>query len=288
MSVAYQVYCLNARHFLPTFSAQSIDLIVCSPPYENCRLYGEEFPVVSGEDWVKWAVELFSLCLHASKAVVWVVEGKTSAYRWSSVPALLMADLHRAGVNLRKPPIFMRHGIPGSGGPDYWRNDYEFCIFATSRPGKLPWSYNCATGKPCKYRTGGKLSHRTADGRRINREQTKNPARPEISNPGNVIHCKVGGGLMGSKLAHENEAPFPESLVEPFVKCFCPPGGTVCDPFCGSGTTAAVAIKTGRNFVGCDIRQSQVDLTLKRILEASSDQDEVSARAAETGPHECS
>ena len=60
----------------------------------------------------------------------------------------LMADLSRRGFHLRKPPIYRRVGIPGSGGSrdqhaasgggaDWWRNDYEFCICWT-RGGKLP------------------------------------------------------------------------------------------------------------------------------------------------------
>ena len=70
---------------------------------------------------------------------------------------------------------------------------------------------------------------------------------------------------MGHSLAHENEAPFPESLVEPFVRCFCPPDGVVLDPFCGSGTTLAVALRLGRGAIGVDIRESQIELTKRRL-----------------------
>ena len=90
---------------------------------------------------------------------------------------------------------------------------------------------------------------------------------PVLANPGNIVKCKVGGGLMGSKIAHENEAPFPEKLVEPFVRSFCPPGGLVLDIFCGSGTTGAVAIRTGRRFIGVDIRESEIEKTSRRLKE---------------------
>jgi len=90
---------------------------------------------------------------------------------------------------------------------------------------------------------------------------------PEKANPGNIVECVVGGGRMGSKLAHENEAPFPEKLAEAFVLSYCPPGGTVLDPFCGSGTTLAVAKRLDRNSIGFDIRESQVLLTLRRAGE---------------------
>jgi DNA modification methylase len=82
---------------------------------------------------------------------------------------------------------------------------------------------------------------------------------------------------MGSRLAHQNEAPFPEALAEFFIRSFCPPGGVVFDPFCGSGTTAAVALRHGRNAIACDIRESQIELTCRRIVEVRARADEVTA-----------
>jgi hypothetical protein len=90
-----------------------------------------------------------------------------------------------------------------------------------------------------------------------------------IANPGNVIDCgALGGGHLGSNLAHENEAPFCEQVAEFMIRSFCKPDGIVLDPFSGSATTPAVAIKTGRNYIGIDIRQSQIELGTRRIEEA--------------------
>ncbi len=276
----HNVDCLSFMKDLPD---KCVDLVFTSPPYEDARTYNIDFNL-KGQAWVDWCLPRFLECLRVCKGLVaWVVEGRTRQFRWSATPALLMADLHRAGIKLRKPPVFHRIGIPGSGGQDWLRNDYEFVVCAT--PGKLPWSDNKAMGQSCKYGVGGAMSYRTQDGRRRNEKtgsrlhrktpsqtQRENGAKgnpgyipPKIANPGNVIHCKVGGAAMGSDLAHENEAPFPEQLAEFFIKSFCPPGGIVLDPFCGSGTTLAVAHKTGRHCIGIDIRQSQVDLSEKRI-----------------------
>lgn len=280
----------------------SCDLIVGSPPYEAARTYGIDF-TLRGQDWVDWMVERMREMVRVCRGMVcMVVEGQTRKFRWSATPALLMADLHRAGIHLRKPPIFNRVGIPGSGGPDWLRNDYEF-IVCCSKGGKLPWSDNTAMGHPPKYAPGGEMSYRLKDGSRRNergstghasgmqgrRSNGKHKKRyiatvprdgmhnqdtpyapPVLANPGNVIRCKVGGGHMGSNLASENEAAFPESLVEWFVLSFCPPGGLVYDPFCGSGTTAAVSIRHGRRFIGTDIRESQVELTKRRIAEVQT------------------
>lgn len=90
-------------------------------------------------------------------------------------------------------------------------------------------------------------------------------AFPVLANPGNLLSIPVGGGLMGHPMAHDNEAPFPEALAEFFVKSFCPPGGTVLDPFSGSGTTVAVAHRLGRRGIGSDLRFSQCELGRKRL-----------------------
>ncbi len=268
--MSHKVICDTAENWLRHADENSVDLIFGSPPYEDARTYGIDFSL-KGEDWVAWMHDIVCESVRVSRGLAaFVVEGKTRQFRWSSTPVLLMADLHRSGIHLRKPPAYRRVGIPGSGGPDWLRNDYEFVVCATSG-GRLPWSDNIAMGQPCKYKTGGALSHRHEDGRRKNARDKKrlsgNNGRPAIANPGNVIKCHGGGGHLGSKLAHENEAPFPENLAEFFVRSFCPPGGTVLDPFAGSGTVAAVAKRWGRNSISIDIRQSQVDLTKRRLAE---------------------
>lgn len=46
----------------------------------------------------------------------------------------------------------------------------------------------------------------------------------------------------------------------------CKPGGTVLDPFCGSGTTGMVAGRHGRRFVGIDLSAIYLDLALRTRL----------------------
>lgn len=360
---SYRVVQGDVIDWLRSLPDDSVDLIFSSPPYELARLYlenGKDLGIArKTEDWVKWMVDVSHEARRVCKGLVaWVVEGQTRKFRYSCSPALLQADLCRAGFAMRKPPIYHRVGIPGSGGPDWLRNDYEPIICFT-KSGKLVWSDNTALGHAPKWAPGGEMAHRLANGARVNQwgpvsnqgagrqpngEHKTGGARPShkfmtmtsrgangerkiaggrktleeklalgakphtkrdageqpngeamreqaylppvLANPGNkidrtyttaeveeivgemhdVITCKVGGGLMGSDIAHENEAPFPESLSDFFVLSFCPPGGVVLDPFCGSGTTLASALKHGRRAVGCDLRASQVKLTERRIM----------------------
>jgi hypothetical protein len=388
MTLTHTVERADALEWLASLPADSADLLLTSPPYSSARLYlenGEDLGIARDtEEWVKWMVEVCHAARRACKGLcAFVVEGRTRDYRYNCGPFLLAADLHRADFHLRKPPVYRRVGIPGSGGPDWLRNDYEPVVCFT-RGGKLPWSDNTAMGHPPRWAPGGAMSSRLSDGSRVNKwggsgkntfrmkdgsivrqtgeasrppesaaadepegdaglfgdaegppakapvknafgvsttttrrrtgtgeRETQKPSRmgkagtprrpngdretqgyepPVLANPGNVIQetytaeevaalmgeaqnlidCNTGGGQMGSDLAHENEAPFSEALCEFFVLSFCPPGGLVLDPFSGSGTTASVAKRHGRNFKGCDLRQSQVDLSLRRLAGEST------------------
>ena len=60
-------------------------------------------------------------------------------------------------------------------------------------------------------------------------------------------------------------ATFPMDLIEPCVLAGCPEGGTVLDPFGGSGTTGIVAVNHNRNAVLCELNQEYIDLAKERI-----------------------
>jgi DNA modification methylase len=64
-----------------------------------------------------------------------------------------------------------------------------------------------------------------------------------------TIAAKTNGG---SSL---DTAPFPDELVMRCLEIGCPPKGTVLDPFVGSGTTARVAVSTGRSAIGVDLNR---------------------------------
>jgi DNA modification methylase len=60
-------------------------------------------------------------------------------------------------------------------------------------------------------------------------------------------------------------ATFPEKLVEPMIKAGCPIGGTVLDPFCGSGTVLRVAERLQRKAVGIDLGYQELAEKRKRF-----------------------
>ncbi len=60
-------------------------------------------------------------------------------------------------------------------------------------------------------------------------------------------------------------ATFPPKLIEPCILAGCPEGGTVLDPFAGSGTTLAVAVEHNRNAVGIELNPEYIELIKKRL-----------------------
>ena len=283
--------------------ADRFDLTFGSPPYCDARTYGIGAQR-NCEAWVAWMLEITEAAARITTGpVIWVAAGVTRKRNyWPACEGLVWEWWKRHGTHeLYRPCVFHRVGIPGSGGKDWFRSDWEY-ILCFKRPGALPWSDNTACGHPPKWAPGGEMSNRLSDGQRVNqwggsresgnsarrkdgsrqkvlrpshRQCTKREANEEMkvqgytapvrANPGNVFHINVGGGVMGDRICHENEAPFPEKLAEIFVRSFCPEGGTVLDPFIGSGTTASVCREWGRNCIGVDLRQSQIEISKRRL-----------------------
>lgn len=61
-------------------------------------------------------------------------------------------------------------------------------------------------------------------------------------------------------------AVYPVTLPQRCILSGCKPGGTVLDPFSGSGTTGLAAQRTGRKYIGIDINAEYLDLSLKTRL----------------------
>jgi site-specific DNA-methyltransferase (adenine-specific) len=60
-------------------------------------------------------------------------------------------------------------------------------------------------------------------------------------------------------------ATFPPDLIEPCILAGCPEGGTVLDPFGGSGTTGMVAQTWGRKFILCELNPEYAQMARDRI-----------------------
>jgi site-specific DNA-methyltransferase (adenine-specific) len=70
-------------------------------------------------------------------------------------------------------------------------------------------------------------------------------------------------GASTTKTVHP--APFPVDLAERLIRLFSFAGDTVFDPFLGTGSTTAAAIRSGRNSIGVEVEPSYLDTARKNL-----------------------
>ena len=87
------------------------------------------------------------------------------------------------------------------------------------------------------------------------------PGSPGSNSPG------AGAGRTGERRnIHPTVKPI--ALMRYFCRMVTPPGGTVLEPFTGSGTTAIGALAEGLSFVGCEKEKEYFSIAMQRIMSA--------------------
>ena len=82
----------------------------------------------------------------------------------------------------------------------------------------------------------------------------------------NLLRTKRDVWVVASEPSGLNHfAMFPQKLILPCILCGCPENGIVLDPFMGSGTTAVVALKNLRRYIGCEINHEYIKIAERRI-----------------------
>jgi DNA modification methylase len=81
----------------------------------------------------------------------------------------------------------------------------------------------------------------------------------------NILRYPSLKGSSHEKCGHPSQKP--ERLITSLIECCTDEGDLVLDPFIGSGTTAVVAQRLKRNWLGIEFKQEYVDMARKRIKE---------------------
>jgi site-specific DNA-methyltransferase (adenine-specific) len=105
--------------------------------------------------------------------------------------------------------------------------------------------------------------------------QYKNNAKPlRPAKPPRSLDYFVGNtaGVISDMTRIEKEHPCPRPLdsVEQIIMNFALEGGTILDPFMGSGTTGVACVKLNRNFIGIEINEDYFKIAQRRIAEAQA------------------
>lgn len=91
---------------------------------------------------------------------------------------------------------------------------------------------------------------------------TNGEFRAYNATPGNVLrHARVPSDDRG------HFAQKPVALLRDMISVVCPPGGTVLDPFAGSGSTLVAAASLGMSAIGFERDRGYVEIARRRVAE---------------------
>ncbi len=115
-----------------------------------------------------------------------------------------------------------------------------------------------------RYQRPHNLSGKGIEYRRIS---GRPKGKIDINPHGRNMRCVWRIPYEPSKEAHY--AMYPMRLVEIPIKAGCPESGIVLDPFMGSGTTAVVARRLGRKYIGFELNPDYIDICRKRLKQGN-------------------
>lgn len=93
-----------------------------------------------------------------------------------------------------------------------------------------------------------------------------NGSKPDITSKEFTEYTKsIWSFPTASAKKEGHPSPFPEELPTRLIKLYTFPGDLVLDPFMGTGTTCAAALKTGRRYLGIDVDPRYVQLAEKKL-----------------------
>lgn len=193
------------------------------------------------------------------------------------LPWRLARALQADGYYVRAENIWHKSNAKPEGGVTNRTSKAHEYLFLLTR--SLQYYYDIdAIREPCTSTGGasfGKQRHSTegtgAQSRRLKSAAERN--HPLGKNKRSVWKIPV------RSFPGAHFAVFPMELVKPCILAGCPKGGTVCDPFGGSGTVSQVAEELGRNSILIELNPVYVEMQKRRdavraVLHDASQQEE--------------
>lgn len=250
-----QVVCGDSFALLPQLPKAFVDLLILDPPYNLNKRFGtetfREMSLAEYEEWFEgWFVRLLPLLKPTASLYV--------CGDWKS-SAAIQRVLYRH-VTVRNRITWERE--KGRGAKTNWKNasediwfatvsnDYVFNVEAVKLKRKVIAPYR-VDGQPKDWDDGPDGQFR-------------------LTYPSNLwTDLTIPFWSMPENTDHPTQKP--EKLLAKLLLASSREGDFVFDPFLGSGTTAAVARKLGRRFLGIELDENYTCLALRRVELANDD-----------------
>lgn len=251
LGTIYNENCLETFERIP---ADTLDMTITSPPYDDLRDYnGYHFPVE----------QIAAGLLEKTKpggVVIWVVGDRTVNGDETLTSFRHALTFQAAGFKVHDTMIYAKNNpIPSDCGKRYRQCfEYMFC-FSKGQPA----TFNPIT-QAIKQEKAFKSFRITKVGRN---DLAHDHIAPKERKVNNIFHYNVGTSSSRDKIAFEHPAIFPEQLVEDQIKSWTNEGDIVYDCFMGSGTTAKVAHLLKRRWLGSEVSADYVRIANERLAQ---------------------
>jgi len=246
----------DAREVLRTLTDDSVDCTVTSPPnYSGRRHVGDTIHEIGSEKTVEEYVEALASVGRELYRVTrptgsyWLnLDDKCERKEWLGIPWRVAFAMRELGWKIRSEVIWHKPEHVPNAAKDRLTPAHEQLFHFVKR----------------------KDAYYDMDAIRQTASPPMSGKKGVLSTPRGRVPTDVWTIQMEDSNFPENQyAVFPEALVELPIRATSPRGGTVLDPFVGSGTTAVVALRLGRKAIGIDASADFLEFTKKRILEFS-------------------
>ncbi len=304
MKFGSQVVVGDALSVLRQISDNYIDCCVTSPPYYGLRdygVYGQLGLEKSPEEYISKMVEIFREVRRTLKpnGTLWLNLGDSYAgygkdrvvnckrKELIGIPWRLALALREDGWYLRQDIVWYKPNAMPESVKDRCTKSHEY-IFLLTKSDKYYFDGEAikepAVGFDNSPPAGSRGAARPNSRRRKGNTKTfgdggdytggrplENSAGVERDSSGNT---KNTTGLRNKRdvwsvatqgYSKFHFATFPEKLIEPCILAGSTEGGVILDPFLGSGTTAVVAERNGRDYIGIELNPDYAELARERI-----------------------
>jgi hypothetical protein len=286
----------DCTEVLPTLPSASVDVVITDPPYPHIK---REYGFWTEAEWFALMRQVVPECMRVLKptgSAVFVLQpnservgrmrtwlwdfmswvGKTwgvvqDAYWWNVV-AMPTAHCQRE-LGLMRPSL---KTCVWCGPSDCYRNQ-DAVLWGEADEGKKRRLADRAAGRV----DGDRLHYPSRQSVSLQSMYACVEARGGVT-PMNVLPMPPDGVRKSAwtKGDEKHAATTPLRVCDWWTRYLCPPGGTVLDPFAGSGTTGVAAVKRGCGYVGVERIPKYFEIAERRIREATPEHPLFAAAAA--------
>ena len=252
-----RIYVGSCHDAIERMAPSSVSLVVTSPPYDGRRKYKGKWSI----DLVRLGQQLYRVVTEGGVAAVVIQDSRFGGGMRTGTSIRMACAWMDHGWRLFDQLVYRRHGIPGRFETCF-RGDHEH-IFVFCKGDRVKTIDKSSLAVPSK--SSGEVCRAGSLG-----PDGFNPIVKKIRRMGET-KCRGtvwdyrNSVVEANATKFKHPATFPDRLAEDLVRCFSAPGDLVLDPFLGSGTTAVVAAKLGRRFVGCEIAPEYVEIAKSRL-----------------------